>query len=62
MERGEGLKDVGAALSVIATDEYIRVSGSSAVLAKCAAQDEFPVCDEMARPKRFELLTPRFVV
>ena len=62
MERGEGLKEVEAALSVLATDEYTRVSGSNAVPAKCAAQDDFPVCDELARPKRFELLTPRFVV
>ena len=41
MERGEGLKEVEAALSVIATDEQIRVSGSNAVPAKCAAQANF---------------------
>jgi site-specific DNA recombinase len=28
---------------VIVTDEEIRISGSKAVLARCAAQDEFPV-------------------
>ena len=54
---------------VLVSDEEIRISGSKSILARCATQgvaESMPkvlsFCSGVARPKRFELLTPRFVV